>query len=130
MGSGMMGESYGHGMGPSMMGGFGAGDGMSSGLTGHGSRADLNLAVDQRGKISKIENELRRKHWELMGKMQDEQSLMSEQDRSDQRSDAALGKSYRNISELRQQMFDLSLGARLQIDSVLTKEQREKLANG
>ena len=55
---------------------------------------------------------------------------MNERDLSDQSSDAALSKSYRNISELRHQMFDLSLSARRQIDSVLTKEQREKLGHG
>ena len=109
---------YGYGMGPGMMGG------------GYGSRADLNLTAEQRGKIAKIENDVRRKHWELMGKIQDEQTQMSERDLSDPSSDAALSKGYRNISELRHQMFDLSLSARRQIDSVLTKEQREKLGHG
>lgn len=135
MGPGMMGGGYGagYGMGPGMMGGgYGAGYGMGPGMMGggYGSRADLNLTAEQRGKIAKIENDVRRKHWELMGKIQDEQSQMSERDLSDQSSDAALSKSYRNISELRHQMFDLSLGARRQIDSVLTKEQREKLSHG
>ena len=136
MGPGMMGGGYGagYGMGPGMMGGggYGAGYGMGPGMMGggYGSRADLNLTAEQRGKIAKIENDVRRKHWELMGKIQDEQTQMSERDLSDQSSDAALSKSYRNISELRHQMFDLSLSARRQIDSVLTKEQREKLGHG
>ena len=131
MGPGMMG-GYGadYGMGPGMMGGYGAGYGMGPGMMGYGSRADLNLTSEQRSKIAKIENDVRRKHWELMGKMQDEQSLMNELDHSDQRDDAALSKSYRNISELRHQMFDISLSARRQIDAVLTKEQREKLSHG
>ena len=124
---------YGYGMGPGMMGGgYGAGYGMGPGMMGggYGSRADLNLTAEQRGKIAKIENDVRRKHWELMGKIQDEQTQMSERDLSDPSSDAALSKGYRNISELRHQMFDLSLSARRQIDSVLTKEQREKLGHG
>ena len=136
MGPGMMGGGYGagYGMGPGMMGGggYGAGYGMGPGMMGggYGSRADLNLTAEQRGKIAKIENDVRRKHWELMGKIQDEQTQMSERDLSDPSSDAALSKGYRNISELRHQMFDLSLSARRQIDSVLTKEQREKLGHG
>ena len=135
MGPGMMGGGYGagYGMGPGMMGGgYGAGYGMGPGMMGggYGSRADLNLTAEQRGKIAKIENDVRRKHWELMGKIQDEQSQMSERDLSDPSSDAALSKGYRNISELRHQMFDLSLSARRQIESVLTKEQREKLSHG
>ena len=36
-----------------------------------------------------------------MRKMQEEQSLMNEQYNPDQRNDAAVSKSYRNMSELR-----------------------------
>ena len=61
--------SYGYGMGPGMMGGgYGAGYGMGPGMMGYGWRADLNLTSEQRGKIAKIENDVRRKHWELMGR--------------------------------------------------------------
>ncbi|MDH4114148.1 MAG: Spy/CpxP family protein refolding chaperone [Burkholderiaceae bacterium] len=130
MGPGMMG---GYGMGPGMMGGYaqGSGYGMGPGMMdGYGSRADLNLTAEQRGKIASIRNDVRRKHWELMGKMQDEQAKLNEQYYSDQRDDAPLSKSYRDMSELRQQMFDLSLRARRQIDAVLTQEQRDKLKHG
>lgn len=135
MGPGMMGPGYGpgygYGMGPGMMGSFGPDYGMSSGtMFGYGTRPDLNLSAEQRSKIAKIQNDVRRKHWEIMGKMQDEQALMNEQYYSDQRDDAALSKSYRKMSELRQQMFDLSLSAQKQIDAVLTKEQRDKLRRG
>lgn len=128
MGPGMMG---GYGMGPGMMGGQGSGYGMGPGMMdGYASRADLNLTAEQRSKIAKIRNDVRRKHWDLMGKMQDEQAQMNEQYNSDLRDDAPLSKSYREMSELRQQMFDLSLSARRQIDAVLTQEQRDKLKRG
>jgi len=52
---------------------------------------------------------------------------MNEQFSAQTRDDAALSKSYRKMSDLRHQMFDLSLSAQKQIDAVLTKEQREKL---
>ena len=133
MGPGMMGPGWGggYGMGPGMMGSFGPDYGMGSGtMFGYGTRSDLNLSAEQRSKIAKIQNDVRRKHWEIMGKMQDEQALMNEQYYSDQRDDAALSKSYRKMSELRQQMFDLSLSAQKQIDAVLTKEQRDKLRRG
>ena len=117
--------------GPGMMGSFGPDYGMGSGtMFGYGTRSDLNLSAEQRSKIAKIQNDVRRKHWEIMGKMQDEQALMNEQYYSDQRDDAALSKSYRKMSELRQQMFDLSLSAQKQIDAVLTKEQRDRLKRG
>jgi Spy/CpxP family protein refolding chaperone len=121
----------GYGMGPGVMGGRGSGYGMGPGMMeGYASRADLNLTAEQRSKIAKIRNDVRRKHWDLMGKMQDEQAQMNEQYNSDQRDDAPLSKSYRDMSELRQQMFDLSLSARRQIDVVLTQEQRGKLKRG
>jgi Spy/CpxP family protein refolding chaperone len=134
MGPGMMG---GYGMGPGMMGGYGQGYGQGSDygmgrgmIDGYASRADLNLTAEQRSKITKIRNDVRRKHWELMGKMQDEQAQLNEQYYSDARDDALLSKSYRDVSELRQQMFDMSLSARRQIDAVLTQEQRDKLKRG
>jgi len=49
---------------------------------------------------------------------------------SDQRDDAALSESYRKISDLRHQMFDLSLSAQKEIDTVLTREQRDKMKRG
>lgn len=132
MGPGMMGGyGQGHGMGPGMMGGYGQGHGMGPGMMGgYGTGPDLNLTIDQRGKIAKIQGDVRHKHWALMGKMQDEQAQMYEQYNSDSRDDAAVSKSYRNMSELRQQMFDLSLSAQKQIDGVLTKEQREQQRHG
>ena len=132
MGPGMMGNyGPGYNMGPGMMGGFGPDYGMGTGMMGgYANRSDLNLSAEQRSKIAKIQNDVRRKHWEIMGKVHDEQALMNEQYYSEQRDDAALSKSYRNMSELRHQMFDLSLSAQKQIDAVLTKEQRDKMKGG
>jgi Spy/CpxP family protein refolding chaperone len=127
-GDGMMG---GYGIGPGMMDGQGRGYGMGSGMMGgSGSRSDLHLTTEQRSKIAKIQDDVRRKHWDLMGKMQDERSQMNEQFNAEPRDDAALSKSYRKMSELRQQMFDLSLAAQKEMDTVLTAEQREKMKHG
>ena len=132
MGGGMMGGgSPGGGMGPGMTGGMMGSGMMGPGMMGgYGAGADLNLTAEQRGKISKIQNDARRKQWDLMGKMQDERSQMQELYSLDKRDDAALGKSYRAMSELRNQTFDLSLSAQRQIDAVLTQEQRDKLKRG
>lgn len=129
-GPGMMGA---YGMGPGMMGSYGAGPGMMGsygmgpGMMGYALRADLNLTKEQRGKIAKIESDTRRKHWEMMEKIYDEQAQMNELNGSDQRNDAAISKSYRSILDLRQQMFEISLSAQRQIEAVLTKEQRKRL---
>jgi Spy/CpxP family protein refolding chaperone len=141
-GYGMMGgygPGYGHGQGqgynmaPGMMGGYGQGYGqnqgygMGPGMMGdYGPQSDVNLSAEQRGKIAKIQEDARRKQWELMGKMQEEQARMNEQYYSENRDDAALSKDYRRMSDLRHQMFDLSLSTQKQTSAVLTKEQHEK----
>jgi Spy/CpxP family protein refolding chaperone len=150
MGYGMMGGGYGggngNGYGPGMMGGYGPGYGMGPGqlgggygpdygmgsgmMGGYGNGSGLDLTTEQRSKIAKIQNDVRRKHWELMGRMQDEQAQMNEQYYSENRDDAALSASYRKMSDLQYQMFDLSLSAQRQIDAVLTKEQRERQKRG
>jgi Spy/CpxP family protein refolding chaperone len=132
MGPGMMGGyGPGYGMGPGMMGGYGPGYGMGPGMMGgYGFAYDLNLSAEQRSKINKIQDDVRRKHWDLMGKIQDEESRMIEQYNAEKRDDAALSAGNRKISELRQQMFDTSLEARKQMDAVLSKEQRDKLRRG
>ena len=112
--SGMMDPSFCPSMGSDMQGGLDA-------------KTDLNLSAEQRRRIAKIDANLRHAHWELMGKIQDEESQMNEQFNLEQRNDAALSKSFRNVSELRNQMFDLSLHAETDVDAVLTAEQRAKL---
>ncbi len=113
-------------------GGYGAGHyGMGSGMVGgYDQVSDLKLTAEQRGKIGKIPDDVRRKHWELMGKMQDEQAQMNEQYYSDKRDDAALSNSHRKMSDLRHQMFDLSLAARKQTDAVLINERRDQRKRG
>ncbi|MCC7184341.1 MAG: Spy/CpxP family protein refolding chaperone [Rhodocyclaceae bacterium] len=148
MGSGMMGgNGGGYGMGPGMMGGYGGGYGMGSGMMGgYGGGygmgpgmmgaygpdlADaLNLSDEQREKITKIQEGVSTKYWELMGKMQEQQFKLRELSASGNADDAAIGKAYKNIESLRQQMRTATLDARKQVDASLTKSQREQLQRG
>ena len=70
------------------------------------------------------------KHWELMGKMQEQQFKLREQIASGKADDAAVGKAYKNIESLRQQMWASGADAQKQMDAVLTKEQRDQLQRG
>ena len=119
MGSGMMGSYDGHGMGPAMMYGYG-GDMLGG----------INLTDDQREKVTKIQEGLSTKHWELMGKMQQQQFVLREQLASGKADDAAIGKGYKNMESLRQQMRASGADAQKQMDAVLTKSQREQLERG
>lgn len=134
MGPGMMGgHGQGHGMGPGMMGGHGQGCDMGPGMMGgHGQAyaraiALLDLNAEQREQIYRIQDDTRHLQWEFMGKIRDEQIRLSRLFDADTPDDAAMSKSYKQLSELRQQMFDNSLATRKQLDAVLSKEQREQL---
>jgi len=145
MGPGMM-QGYGYGMGPGMMQGYGPGYGMGPGMMyggrggwhggygmgpgmmygyGSGYGGGLDLTDDQRSKIGKIQQDLRSKQWELMGKMHDAYGR-----RADAADDAAAEKADEQITQLQQQMIGNMASARKQMDAVLTKEQRQQLRRG
>jgi len=136
MGGGMMGgygQGYGMGpgmmggmMGPGMMGGYGHGYGMGAGMMG-GGLWSLDLNDSQRSQIAKIQDEVRRKNWDLMGKTQDETAKLREAYFSDKRDRAAILGAYKKLGELRLQRIENSLAAAEKLEGVLTKEQREKL---
>ena len=132
MGPGMMGGYGGYGMGPGMMGGYG-GSGMGPAMMyGYGGDVlgGLNLTDEQREKVTKIQEGLSTKHWELMGKMQQQQFALREQLASGKVDDAAVGKAYKNMESLQQQMWASGGDAQKQMDAVLTKSQREQLQRG
>jgi Spy/CpxP family protein refolding chaperone len=116
----------GYGMGPGMMGGYGPGYGMGPGMMG-GPLWALDLTDAQRTQINKIQDDVRRKNWDVMGKMQDELAKLRDAYASGKRDRAAILGAYKRIGELRLQRIENALDAREKIDGVLTKEQREQL---
>jgi Spy/CpxP family protein refolding chaperone len=146
MGPGMMGGYGGNGMGPGMMygdrpmvpgmpgsGGYGPGPGMMGGYGGyragpgmmHGYGANAagapELTDDQREKLTKIHEALATRHWELMGKLQEQQFKLRELMTSQSADDAAVGKAYRNIESLRRQMGSARADAQKEIDALLAR---------
>lgn len=125
MGPGMMGGGY--GMGPGMMGGGqGMGPGMMGGGCGMGPQGLSDLSADQRTRIAKIQDETRRKHWELMGKVMDEQARLRDLHDAPKRDSDAIANTRKKISELQRQMYEASADAHKRMEAVLTKEQQEK----
>lgn len=115
MGSGMMGDGHmGRGMmGPGMMGGYGPG-------------AALNLNEQQQKQITQIQDGLRKKHWDLMGKMNDEYAKLNQLYYSEQRDPAAIGKQQQRVYDLRRQMMESMVEAQNRMEAVLTPEQKEQ----
>ena len=137
MGPGMMSGGYGQGMmgqgmmGQGMMGG-GYGQGMMSG--GHhgfgmmGQRDGLpGVTLDdaQRKKANGIQDDLRRKRWELMGRTMDEQVKLRDLYDAEKRDPAAIGAAYQRVFDLRRQMIEATVAAHNKIEGLLTPEQRK-----
>lgn len=124
MDHGMMGgmmRGYGMGpgmMGPGMMGGYGAGQGMP------------NLTEQQQNKMVQIQEEVRKKHWDLMGKMNAEQMKLQQLYYSSKRDPAAIEAQHKQIYQLQREMDESWLDAQGRMDAVLTKEQKERLRGG
>lgn len=133
MGPGMMGGYGGMGMmgmGPGMMGGgmMGGGYGMGPGMMmGYGALNGLDLSDEQRAKIDKIFDAERKQHWSVMGKMMDEQNKLRDLYAQETPDPKKVGAVYGEIAKLRQQMIEEHVQASNQMQSVLTKEQREQL---
>ncbi|MEP7302983.1 MAG: Spy/CpxP family protein refolding chaperone [Caldimonas sp.] len=128
MGPDMMG---GYGMGPGMMGGYGGAYGMvPGGMRGDpdGAFASLKLSPDQRKKIADIQATSSKAMWQLMGTMHEQGYHMQGMYGPGSVDEAGARKSFQTVTESRQAMFDLQLDTRKKIDGVLTKEQRERLA--
>jgi Spy/CpxP family protein refolding chaperone len=150
MGQGMMGQGW--GVGPGMMGGYGRGWGMGPGMGGYGSGwgmgsgmmdgpgmgmmgdfgldavSQLDLNDNQRKQVLRVEDELRKKNWELVGKMHDEMSkLRDAMWVGDKRDQAGILAANKRMSELRQQMLENSLVAADKVEAALTPQQREQL---
>jgi len=123
MGPGMMG---GYGMGPGMMGGYEAGYGMGPGMMG-GALWSLDLSDAQRSQVNKIQDEVRRKNWDVLGKMQDEMAKLRDAYASGKSERAAILGAYKRIGDLRLQRIENTLDASEKLEGVLTKEQREQL---
>jgi Spy/CpxP family protein refolding chaperone len=132
-GWGMMGMMGGYAMGPGMMGGrgWGMGAGMMGGMgmmgLGLGPIARLDLDDSQRAQVLKIDDDLRRKNWDVMGKMQDEMAKLRDAWWSGKRDRAAILAAYRRMSDLRLTMLENSLDARDRAEAQLTPQQRDQL---
>lgn len=136
-GRGAAGEGYGYG--PGMMGGYGPryGGGMGAmmgmmGVDGHGMMGLgpyylLDLNEQQRGKVSQIQDEMRKKNWEVVGKLIDEQARLRDLYAADKRDPAVIGKQSMKIAELRRQLVEASVDTHNRIEALLSKEQKERL---
>jgi Spy/CpxP family protein refolding chaperone len=133
----MMGHGMGMGTGGMGMGGCGMADceegmGMMGGpamgaMAGLGPISRLDLNQDQRAKISKIQLELRKQQWALMGKTFDSRAQLYELYAAPRPDARKIGAVYASIFDVRRQMIENNIEAMNRAREVLTKEQQDKL---
>jgi len=131
MGQGMMDGYGGYHMGPGMMDGYDGyhmDPGMIGGPGGHGLGAihRLDLSDAQRVQLRGIEDDLRRKNWDLMGQMQDEMAKLRDGWSATKTDRAAVLAANKRMFELRQQMLENRLDAQDKAKALLTPQQIEQ----
>lgn len=136
-GCGMMGS--GAGMGCGMMGsgmmasgmGMGGCSMMGSGMMGPGmmGMGGLNLDQAQRAQIARIQQDARKKQFDLMAQLDQEQYKLQELYMADKRDPKSIGDQYRRVAEAQRQIMEVWLDSQNRIEGVLTDEQRETLRN-
>jgi Spy/CpxP family protein refolding chaperone len=87
----------------------------------------LDLTDSQRKDVLKIQDELRRTNWTVMGSMHDERSKFREAMWAGKRDRAAILAASKRMSDLHQQMLENALNAFDKAEAVLTPQQREQL---
>ncbi len=115
-GKGMMGMMSGKGM----MGGSGM-MGMMGGL-----RA-LDLSEEQRRDVNAEHDRLRKKHWETMGQIMDQQSKLRDVLSADRPDPTTVGQVYGKIFDLRRQMIETGIESRNTVRDLLSEEQVTQL---
>jgi Spy/CpxP family protein refolding chaperone len=123
----MMGNGTGCGMGYGMGNGYYSMRGRGMGMMGAGVFGALDVTPDQRTRINKIQDELRKEHWTLMGKMMDEQAKLRDLYEAEKPDAKKIGATSDSLQVLRRQMIETRVDAFNRMRDVLTKEQREKL---
>ncbi len=126
-GMGMLDE----GAGPGGCGGCGEAMDMPM-MSGHGTGmlqqfGMLGLTQDQRSRLNKLQYDLRRQHWNLKGKVLDEQAKLYDLYAVDRPDAKKIGAVYGAIFDIRRQMIETSIDAMNRAKDILTSDQRTRL---
>lgn len=108
-----------------MMGGHEAGVMMESPHVGKVMALDLN--DEQRSRINKLSDELRRSNWAAMGLIMDESAKLRDLYGAEKRDPSAIGKVYQNIFDSKRRMIEAMIDNQNRVEELLTPEQRAQL---
>ncbi len=108
----------------STMGGM---SGMGPMMGGMGMAGMIELSDEQRSQLNSIGDELRKRHWEIMGPMMEEWSVLRDLWQAKEHDPKAIGAAYGRLFDLRRQMIEAAIEANNRRRSLLSDEQREQL---
>lgn len=123
-------EGYGYGRDHGMMGRGNMGPGMMRGYGYGAGPGILDLTEQQQNKIAQIQEEVRKKHWDLMSKMNAEQMKLQQLYYSGTQDPVAMEAQHKKIYQLQREMDESRMDAQGRMDSVLTKEQKDRRRGG
>lgn len=130
----MMGRGMGRGgcsgMGMRMAGsgcGIGMAEGRGRGMIDLRQISMLDLTLEQRSRLNKIQYDLRKQHWALKGKILDEQAKLHDLYTADRPDAKKIGSVYGAIFDVRRQMIEARIEAANRARELLTREQIDML---
>ena len=138
MGPAMMGMCSGmmQNMGPGMMGGMMGAYPMMGMMGSNATTAPtqgvatqppvLDLSDAQQKRINAIRDSERKQHWELMGKMMDQQARLRDLNVTPTPDPKKVGAVYADLGKLQQQMAEMHVKANNQVYAVLTEDQQRR----
>lgn len=109
----------------SMMGGHEAGGMMEPPHVSKVMALDLN--DEQRSKINKLSDELRRSNWAAMGQVMDGSAKLRDLYGAEKRDPSSIGKVYQNIFDSKRRMIEAMIDNQNRVEELLTPEQRAQL---
>ena len=115
------------GYGPGMMGGYGPGDGRRWGRGYGGPLSELDLSSEQKDKIAQIQEDARARNWATMGQLRAEEFRLRGLYNVEKPNPDAIAEQQKKVDDLRRQLTKARVEAHNELQTVLTKEQREQL---
>ena len=97
---------------------------------GFGMLYMLKLTDEQETKINKLHDEMRDRHWKMMGDIRDLQKKMRDAFDSDKPDPDAIGDLYDKIAKIRKKMLLDRVATMNKVRDLLTAEQRKQLSSG
>jgi Spy/CpxP family protein refolding chaperone len=92
-----------------------------------GPAATFGLSEEQAGEMRRLSEELRKEHWDLMGRMMDKRAELQELYAEDRPDPEAVGEAYEEMAKLRREMIEGRIELQNRMFDLLSEEQRERM---